>query len=73
MQATWVWYQQPLACLFKLLTETFREQKHYIWLQLRITWSAETQILMAALNTKQLGINVKTRKPILDTQISPTL
>lgn len=53
--------------------ETFREQKHYIWLQPHITWSAETQMLMAVLNNKQLGINVNIRTLILDTPISPTL
>lgn len=50
-----------------------REQKRYIWLQLHITWSIETQMLMAELNNKQLGINVKIRKSILNTRISQIL
>lgn len=54
----------------KLLTETFRQRKRYIWLQLHITRSIETQMLMAELNNKQLGINVKIRKSILNTHIS---
>lgn len=38
--------KQSLACLSQLLTETLREQKRYIWLQLHITCSIETPLLM---------------------------
>lgn len=66
MQAT------GLSAVFSLPLEASnrnREQKRYIWLQLHITWSIETRMLMAALNNKQLGINVKIGKSILNTHV----
>lgn len=66
MQAT------GLSAVFSLPLEASnrnREQKCYIWLQLHITWSIETRMLMAALNNKQLGINVKIGKSILNTHV----